>query len=403
MQKCLPATSWLLTGLLAVSLLLANGCQPVSDPLAPQVNSSGAVRAYIRSLGCPDSLIEDKGDHFIADGDMLFNKNMPLPANGAQEEQAYESLNQLIYNGKAQERVWVYIHPELIAPGNKQYIPGIVDLVTKATTQWNNAGYNPVTKSNLVRTKFYITKNNMPGVVHIVRDEAVTTGMSYGPYATGSPPSLGHPGELLIIHYPKFKMLLHKNQIAALTHEFGHCLGLVHTDWKKWTREIPGLQIPGSPAVDNASIMNRTPTATAPSAADINTLRTLYPATVYNIKLSVVNKPNSQKAFSISLNGPVHHIKGFLFRYYINHKVISNGTLAYNPTYGTGEQGYSYAPKPAPAANQYTLETRQIQTYGSDITYKQTWYLQFNVRIRYADGTLGPWLAQDQKFTGEFK
>ncbi|WP_161492780.1 M57 family metalloprotease [Spirosoma sp. 209] len=390
MQPSLPA-NWSLTGLVLASLLLLNNaCQPVTDALTPQagqVDNSPAVRAYIRSLGCPDSLIHDAGDHFIADGDLLFPKDMAVPGNGAQEEQTYRP-GFSIHNGAIQRNIKVGV-----ADVTLKNIPGIEALVRKAIANWSQSPLDNITLTYWA--------NPLTANITIGSNDFDVPIVGVGKYIHELPPTNGNPPKTIVISTKKFNELLPSTKLGYLTHALGHALGFAHTDWR--AGEAPVVRIMGSPAVDNASIMNRIPTATAPSGADINALRVFYPATVYNIKVNVVNKPNAQKAFSISLNGPVHHIKGFLFRYYINHKIISNGTLAYNPTYGTGEQGYSYAPKPAPAANQYTLETRQIQTYGSDITYKQTWYLQFNVRIRYADGTLGPWLAQDQKFTGEFK
>ncbi|RYC67500.1 MULTISPECIES: hypothetical protein [Spirosoma] len=100
MQTPLPLLGWALTGLVLAGLaVLINGCQPVTDSLRPQAteaDKSQAVRAYIRSLGCPDSLIQDAGDHFIADGDMLFSK-LKDPRCGCFVAGMYEIEVQTVY------------------------------------------------------------------------------------------------------------------------------------------------------------------------------------------------------------------------------------------------------------------------------------------------------------------
>ncbi|WP_161492779.1 M57 family metalloprotease [Spirosoma sp. 209] len=380
MKTSFLLTNWSLTGLVLASLLLLNNaCQPVTDALAPQagqVDNSPAVRAYIRSLGCPDSLIHDAGDHFLADGDLLFPKNMALSANGVQEEQAYQVHEQLIYNGSVQIQIGVYIHPDFKNSAKPtRYIPGVVDLVTKAIAPWNSLG------RNLVRTKFYIVSDRAQADILIDRDESTAKNASFGQYVTGTPPTQGNPGKLVLIHYPLFKGLDYTFKVAALSHAFGHCLGLVHTDWKKWSNELPALQVPGSPVVDNLSIMNRLADFTTPSDGDINALRVMYPATAYGFKLS-----SAYEAFSnsspvlLTWRGPLHKVKGFDVAY----SALGNptGDGVYAPiTFKAGNVSYSrilFRFK-RPANVDPNAYKPQVRTY------------RVRVRTRYSDGSVGNW------------
>ncbi|WP_161492782.1 M57 family metalloprotease [Spirosoma sp. 209] len=363
-----------LTGLLAASLVLATACQPVMDPLTPQpeqADNSPAVRAYIRSLGCPDSLIYDAGDHFLADGDLLFDKNMALTANGAQEEQVIQSYDQLIYNGAAQTSIDVSVDAaaKKADPSIAAYVKGAVDLL------------NYVASTNQVRLKFYTEQPNARVHIKVVVDDVRIPIKSIGQYITGTPPSQGKPGGLVSIHKFYFNNLNFFERVSYMYHALGHCLGLVHTDWKNFTNELPAIQIPGTPASDVNSIMNRNGGALAVSNADKAALRVMYPATAYGFKLS-----SAYEAFSnsspvlLTWRGPLHNVKGFDVAY----SALGNptGDGVYAPiTFKAGNVSYSrilFRFK-RPANVDPNAYKPQVRTY------------RVRVRTRYSDGSVGNW------------
>ncbi|PHK29864.1 hypothetical protein VF13_39945, partial [Nostoc linckia z16] len=245
---------------------------------------------------------------------------VPNPANinDAQEEQAYTSSELLIYNGRSQGDITVGI-----AQSARNEIPGIEAMVIKAIAQWNSLG------RNLVRTKFRYTGNS--GHLMIISKPPRAPIIGFGNYVSEFPALKGNAPRLMEVYAKNFNSLEYNFKVGTLTHAFGHCLGLNHTDWKRWPGEIVASQIPGSPAVDNQSVMNRLADFMTPSNADINALRTLYPATAYNFKVNIVNKPDNKKAFSISLNGPVHKIAGFTLRYIIAQEYRKIGTPSTSP------------------------------------------------------------------------
>ncbi|WP_139361668.1 M57 family metalloprotease [Spirosoma sp. 209] len=281
---------------LSLLLLLNNSCQPVTDSLRPQagqVDNSPAVRAYIRSLGCPDSLIHDAGDHFLADGDMLFPKNMALPGQtittDAAEEQAYIPTGGLIWNGLRQKRVRLTTTRTMSV-----YEPEI----RAAMTLWNNSGSN---------IRFELVNRTTPYDVIVIQ----TVDPSLDDYyALAESPRNGKPGPHIIVNLTYFNPLARSQKITVLAHELGHTLGLAHTDWAA-KNEPTRIDLAYTPTVERASIMNADLTQsgwpTRLTANDAKALRVIYPKTPYNIKLNWIN-PTTLR---ISWSGPLHPVKGY--------------------------------------------------------------------------------------------
>ncbi|RYC66232.1 hypothetical protein EQG79_30730 [Spirosoma sordidisoli] len=294
MKAFVSSTRWLLTGLLIASLLLlSNGCQPMTDSLtlqAGQTENGGAVRAYIRSLGCPDSLIHDAGDHFIADGDMVFPKNMALPSQAdmtdAREEQAYTNNHGLIWNYSIQKNIVIDVSPLQrflnVSPGQGRRpftqadINAFTNAVVNGAKLWNKATHTSgLTDSNIF---FRVTKTPSSGV-NVVKVGITTNFANAITYAAADYPKNGILGNRLIFNaYSAFVNRPWNQQAAIVAHELGHIVGLRHTNWQP-NNESPALYLPGLPINDVSSIMNASYTGEYDkiNGNDGQALRLLYP------------------------------------------------------------------------------------------------------------------------------
>ncbi len=303
MHTSLSLQGWSLTGLVLTGLaVLINGCQPVTDSLRPQAtqaDKSQAVRAYIRSLGCPDSLIHDAGDHFVADGDMLFAKNMTLPSpanvSDTQEEQAALSGIPMIANGKRQQNIRVQL---------EQPLSGYDTELAEACRIWNAS-------NSRIRFRVVRPPNDYDIMIRVKADIS-KVGKEIIAYAEKRVSSRNElPHNTISVNMNNFSRLDLPKRIHTLAHELGHTIGLAHTDWQAVSPRHQELHLVGTPVIDLASIMNGSlsngwPTKLSPS--DKKALGIIYPT--HPGKVTAKWSSPTSTTVIINWEGPMHRVKG---------------------------------------------------------------------------------------------
>lgn len=238
-------------------------------------NNSKLVLDYILSLGFARDSIKENADLYSVNG-MIFPKNMnvSLNQNENKEEQIYYSKQNLIYT-KNTSKIRVKIDKRAEANEGS---------VLRAMDNWNR-----VTGTSIEFIE--VTGNQW--------DVLVTTGfVNPNAAAEGFVPMNGRPGQLLYINASRFNRLSISRGFAVLTHEFGHIVGLGHTNER-------GVSIPEVGGQDALSIMNSqmANSVTNFSANDLKAIRVLYPRTPYRVAIG--------RTGQVSWFGPVHYIKGY--------------------------------------------------------------------------------------------
>jgi Dual-action HEIGH metallo-peptidase/Repeat of unknown function (DUF5648) len=251
-----------------VFVFLLAACQ--KDVTTTTENVVEPTLDYIRFLGYRDSVIIDKGDHYLVAGDMMFKKKAGYDKNwhdtskkeGIQLRQ-YGLSNYIADNIQANIKIAVQ------DPINNQ------NLVT--------ATLNARDALNALGSKIQITFTNN-------NDQHITVKLSDESSVFASPgvatvPINGSPGGEIFINVGAAN---HQGVPLSrvVLHELGHTLGIKHTDWEGHEARNGlenGVQtfamhiLNTSSTTDPASIFNRLPTTNVLSAMDGVAIRFIYP------------------------------------------------------------------------------------------------------------------------------
>ncbi len=297
------------------------GCQ--NDALFEENDSTKVVElddvSIIKRLGLDVSTIVDKGDYYLVEGDIAFYKKDIKEYANIQEE---SRLKQGIVNGRLVslsnvKNITVRIDASVPTSGNGSTWR---NAVMTAIDAWNNVS------GSCVRFN-YTTASTADITVRRTYDSGGALAWTFLP-SNQRPPSAVYVNSM----HDSYAY-----QANTLIHEFGHTLGLLHA------HSTPGSQggvvIPGTPAVDNNSIMsyNRDRTLLPGfSQYDYVSIRYLYPAPKFDVTVSGFPNPfwvpedlNRNINLTFSSNMPVKS-------YYYTGCMVKSGQGTSSPTVQLG-------------------------------------------------------------------
>lgn len=203
--------------LLCASAILA-ACQ--DSVVAPAGPSSAAtlgdpLAQRIADMGFRADMIVDAGNHFVVEGDIIFQKaalagapRMSVSPGGSGPLFHYHTTNLVPQSMMAQG---IPVNLSAIT-GNA----GWTTAVRNAIAAWNGTAATKI-KFVEVTSGAYITFSFIPS-------------SSTGPIAVASYPVNGYPGGAVTIN-PYFNNLSASQKLNAMVHELGHTIGNRHTDY----------------------------------------------------------------------------------------------------------------------------------------------------------------------------
>jgi hypothetical protein len=225
---------------------------PPASPPPSSLGSEDPVRQHIRSLGVRDQDVEDRGDHYVVEGDVRFDKGPDFGVlSGLQQRWGGVRVGEL-------EVINVLVDSSIPTSGPDDWRPALA----LAVADWTN-----ILGSSL---RFRVVTTN-PDITIM----AGTLGAGTLALATAPNASNGRPGHTITIdlNWSDNTNLSDSQKRRNLVHELGHCIGLMHT------QDTTAILVPGTPMTDSASVM--TPNPGTPWAGfspnDLLAARTLFP------------------------------------------------------------------------------------------------------------------------------
>jgi hypothetical protein len=236
--------------LVALFPLLILSCSKKNETPSNQNEQTDKVLAYIKNLGFTDSQIVEKGDKYIVDGDMVFDKNMQVPEdNGKPKTEQYYNGN-LVTNSS---NILVKVDPS---------ITSMTAEIDAAINQWNTVPDSKV--------KFVIVTGSTYDIL-IKVDNTIGSSTCGQAYLSTSN---GKAGNTVWINQNLIKSNSFAQRQRTIAHEFGHTISFKHTN------QSTSIDVPGVGGTDALSLMNGGQCgsgATVLSAKDKQATAVLYP------------------------------------------------------------------------------------------------------------------------------
>ncbi|RLJ71899.1 M57 family metalloprotease [Pedobacter alluvionis] len=194
------------------------------------VKNTDKVLQHIKNLGFPESSIVDNGNEYVVEEDIIFPKNMEIPANtGLKTEQYYTGS---IVNATKKLNIRIFVDASMTSMSSE---------INSAIAQWN-AVPNSTLRFSVVRTAPYDI---------LIKNENLGNGVC----GQGQFPSGGSAGALVKINKNYIAGNSFAQRARTICHEFGHCISFRHTNWAA-QGESTATNVPGVTGTDALSLMN---------------------------------------------------------------------------------------------------------------------------------------------------
>jgi hypothetical protein len=248
---------------LAAATLLA-ACSDAPTGAAPE--SGPTLAQQVAALGFRADMIEDHGEYVVVEGDIRLSRTQ-LRA-GADPMSADPLAPRFQYR----------THALVGSPAVNQIVVDLSGLASEPG--WAAAARDAMAAWNAVPSSYVRMVEGSPGNISV----GTNCGLGSNVAAQASWPSGGNPGPTIAVN-PCFGWTIgHAQRVHNMVHEFGHTLGLRHTNWQALgepTGTQGAVHVPGTPTGnDNGSVMNGGTALNSWagfSGADLLATRTLYP------------------------------------------------------------------------------------------------------------------------------
>lgn len=220
--------------LIAALAVVIASCSKKNENLTPEIpltKNADLVLQHIKNLGFPAGSIVDAGNEYIVEEDIIFPKNMVVPASftGANTEQYYTGS---IVNSTNKLNIRVFVDPSMTSMSSE---------INNAIAQWNGVSGSTL-RLNIVTAAPYDI---------LIKNENLGNGVC----GQGQFPSSGQAGALIKINKAYIAGNSFAQRARTICHEFGHCISFRHTNWAA-QGESTATNVPGVPGTDASSLMN---------------------------------------------------------------------------------------------------------------------------------------------------
>ncbi|MCW3466679.1 zinc-dependent metalloprotease [Chitinophaga nivalis] len=242
----------------ALAAFMMAACNKSNDnPAAPATQQSNGdkVYAYITNLGFAPSNIQDNGTEYIVEGDIIFPKNMQVPADNGKvkTEQFYTGV---LVSQTNSRKIRLKVHSTMTSMSAE---------IDAAIAQWNAVPNCSIHWELATGTSYDV----------LIQDANLGAGVC----GQGQFPAGGLAGALIKINKAQIAGNSFAQRQRTITHEMGHNVSFRHTNWSA-IGESSATPVPGVGGTDASSIMNGGQCgsgATVLSAKDKQAAAVLYP------------------------------------------------------------------------------------------------------------------------------